>query len=128
MEGPLRQMGKTGVVTGGQNNNHQTCIPYFADGNSLDHFKNNGGGSPTCPTKCYSTSYPRSFNDDLFIPTEWANDWPRGPRLDHRLARRNVIAQATRAASTTTFSFPRSGPTTGPGGPGWITDLPDEML
>jgi cathepsin B len=62
-----------GVPTGGRGSYSHTCVPYFASGNSLDHFFAASHHSPPCPQTCTNYEYPRALGADLFFPEGMAN-------------------------------------------------------
>lgn len=64
----LRWAAHEGVPTGGRGSRVTTCVPYFASGDSLDHFFAASHKSPPCPKACTDKLYPRSLADDLFQP------------------------------------------------------------
>jgi len=55
-------IGQNGVPTGGDNSSDQTCVPFFhTNRTGVTH-------APACPTSCTNPQYPRSLQQDLFIP------------------------------------------------------------
>jgi cathepsin B len=69
----LRWAAMDGVPTGGRGSSSHTCVPYFASGNSLDHFSGADRHTPDCPTECTNNLYPRSITEDKFFPEGMAH-------------------------------------------------------
>ena len=61
----LHWAAENGVPTGGRGSSSDTCVPYFASGNSLDHFFAVSPHTPPCPQRCTNNLYPRSIAEDI---------------------------------------------------------------
>jgi hypothetical protein len=62
----LQWVSQHGSPTGGNGPNKDTCVPYWASGDALDHF-NGGGRAAPCQSSCTrGTNYPRSISEDKF--------------------------------------------------------------
>jgi cathepsin B len=64
----LKWAAQHGVPTGGRGSSSNTCVPYFASGNSLDHFFAASHQAPPCPSACTNGLYPRELGTDKFVP------------------------------------------------------------
>jgi len=65
----LQWVGEHGVPTGGDHGDRKTCVPMFRT------YSDKTSVAPACPTKCVNSFYPRSLEEDLFIPEGLKYTW-----------------------------------------------------